>query len=63
MNHSDRLHETAREHLDDLRLEAGINRELQLLRPRLDLRRRLARVLRNLAAHLEPEPAKTATNA
>lgn len=61
MNHSERQLETARDSLDALRLEASLNRELQLLRPRLNLRRRLARALRNLATSLEPEPAKTAT--
>lgn len=61
MNHSERQLEIARDSLDALRLEASLNRELQLLRPRLNLRRRLARALRNLATSLEPEPAKTAT--
>ena len=60
MYHSDRLLETAREHLADLRLEAGINRELQSLRPQFNLRRRLACVLRKLAAQLESD-TKTAT--
>jgi len=61
VNHSERQLETARDSLDALRLEASLNRELQLLRPRLNLRHRLARALRNLATSLEPEPAKTAT--
>ena len=63
MNHSDRLLETAREHVRDLRLEASLNRELQSLRPPLNLRQRLARTLRNLAASLESDTTKTATNA
>ena len=60
MNHLDQF-ETARDHISALRLEASRNRELQLLGSKLNLRRRLARALRNWAASLEPEAAKTAT--
>jgi hypothetical protein len=62
MNHSDRSLETAHEHIDDLRLEASLSRELQLTRPSFNLRRRLARALRAVAASLEPEVIKTATS-
>ena len=62
MNQVDRQLESAQEHIHALRLEASRNCELQLLRPRLNLRRRLARALRNWAASLEPEAPKTATS-
>ena len=62
VNQLDRQLQSAQDHLSALRLEASRNRELQLLRPRLSLRCRLARALRNWAASLEPEVAQTATS-
>ena len=62
MDHLNQQLETARDHVRALRLEASINRELQSLRPKLSLRHRLARALRNWAASLEPEAAKPATS-
>ena len=61
MNQLDRQLQSAQDHLSALRLEASRNRELQLLRPHLSLRRRLARALRAVAANLEPEAIKTST--
>ena len=63
MDHLNQQLETARDHLNALRLEASHNRELQLLSPRFSLRRRLAHALRTWAANLEPEAAKTSTAA
>lgn len=61
MNQLDQQLETARDHIRALRLEASRNRDLQLLGSRASLRCWLARILRNWATSLEPEPAKTAT--
>ena len=62
MNQLDQQLETARDHVNALRLEASRNREVQLLGTKLSLRRRFARALRNWAANLEPETMKTATS-
>ena len=62
MNQVDRQLETAQNHIHALRLEASLERELQSLSPTSSLRRRLARALRNWAASLEPEAARSATS-